>query len=87
MKFVNNRLERLAKDLFNEDCDRENMEYKLDSKVEKIMELKDQILFLTGYPSEPTIFDFPPYVLVVSARNIDIYTEDSFEKEGLHLYD
>lgn len=85
MNFVNNRLMKLATDLFQEDCDRENMSYKLNDKLEKILKLKDQILYLTNYPNETQIYAFPPYVLVVSCRDIDIYTEDSFEKEGLDL--
>lgn len=74
---------KLANDLFQEDCDRENMSYKLNDKLEKILKLKDQILYLTNYPNETQIYDFPPYVLVVSCKDIEIYTEDSFEKEGI----
>ena len=80
MGYREEKLVSLAERLFNEDCKKENLLWKIDKFNDKILELKHRILEFAGYPDSVEIYDLGSYVIVINGRDIEVYTQDQFEK-------
>lgn len=80
MSYREEKLARLAENLFNEDCKKENLLWKIDLFNDKILELKHRILDCTGYPDKVEIYDVGDFVIVVNGRDIEVYTADQYDK-------
>lgn len=74
------RMKKLANKLFEEECIKANLSYKLDLHTEKSEDLKQSLLALTGYPDKEEIYEFSPYVIRIIHGDIQIYTQDQYEK-------
>ena len=78
--FINKRLNGLAYKFFSLDCERENLLSKLNVLNERILEIKSSIQFSIGYPNERIVYDVDNLVLDISPSDINVYTNDEFEK-------
>jgi len=79
-EFINKRLNSLALNFFELDCERENLLFRLDQLNERIMDIKSSIHFSTGYPEGRQLFELNELILDVSHNDISVYTNDQFEK-------
>lgn len=77
---MDKKLNTLAEMLFNEDCKKENLLWKLDLFNEKILEIKQRILHTTGYPNNIEVYDVGPYVIRVGSRDVEVFTAEQYEK-------
>ena len=75
-----NRLRPVAFQLFDLDCEKENLLYKLNEICNKILDLELRVKEQLGYPHATEIHDFASLVLQVTPLEINVYTKDQFEK-------
>lgn len=78
--FINRRLNTLAYNFFDLDCERENLLHKLEQLNERILQLKSSIQFSAGYPNDRLVYDLNGLVLEISSMDINVYTNDQYEK-------
>lgn len=70
--------------LFELDCLRQNLMYKLNAIEQTIETIKDRILVRYPFMAETLIFEVNPYVVRISHNDVEVYTQDQYEKiEGL----
>lgn len=85
MSYNLKRLANLAEVLFNVDCKKENLLCKIDEFNEKIINLKHRILEVAGYPEETQVYELGSYVITVSGRDIEVYSEGQYDKVETEL--
>jgi hypothetical protein len=80
MGYREEKLVNLAERLFDEDCKKENLLWKIEAFDDKILELKYRILDCAGYPDKLEVYEVGPYVIVINGREIEVFTADQYEK-------
>lgn len=71
---------KAAFDLFELDCLRENLLYKLAIIEDAINTIKDKILMRYPFMSSTVVVEVNPLIVRITHNDVQVYTKDQYEK-------
>ena len=80
MSLSDKKLKRLAKKLFDLECDKLNLQWKLEQVLESLEDIKESIRFVANYPDKEEIYEYFPLVLRIEGKDVDIWTTEQWER-------